>query len=62
GERTIRSVANLTRHDGEEFLNLAPLVPVRTAVQTFHLADANVALRQLRGGQVRGAAVLLPPS
>jgi alcohol dehydrogenase, propanol-preferring len=61
GERTVRSVANLTRRDGEEFLALAPRVPVRTEVQTFPLAEANEALRRLRGGQIRGAAVLIPP-
>jgi propanol-preferring alcohol dehydrogenase len=62
GERTIRSVANLTRRDGEEFLALAPKVPVRTEVQTFPLEDANEALTRLRTGQIRGAAVLtLPP-
>jgi propanol-preferring alcohol dehydrogenase len=60
GERTVRSVANLTRRDGEEFLELAPRVPVRTEVQTFPLAQANEALARLRGGRVRGAAVLLP--
>jgi alcohol dehydrogenase, propanol-preferring len=59
GERTVRSVANLTRRDGEEFLALAPRVPVRTEVQTFPLAEANEALARLRSGQVRGAAVLL---
>jgi propanol-preferring alcohol dehydrogenase len=59
GERTLRSVANLTRRDGEEFLALAPLVPLRTEVETFALADANVALNRLRSGQVRGAAVLV---
>lgn len=59
-ERTVRSVANLTRQDGEEFLALAPRVPVRTEIQTFALAaDANQALRRLREGQLRGAAVLL---
>lgn len=60
GERVVRSVANLTRRDGEEFLALAPRVPVRTAVETFPLVDANAALRRLRAGEVRGAAVLLP--
>jgi propanol-preferring alcohol dehydrogenase len=60
GERTVRSVANLTRRDGEEFLDLAPRVPVRTEVQTFPLAAANEALRRLRQGQIRGAAVLVP--
>jgi len=58
-ERTIRSVANLTRRDGEEFLALAPRVPVRAEVETFALADANEALTRLRTGRVRGAAVLL---
>jgi propanol-preferring alcohol dehydrogenase len=60
-ERTIRSVANLTRRDGEEFLALAPRVPVRAEIETFPLADANEALTRLRAGRVRGAAVLLPP-
>jgi propanol-preferring alcohol dehydrogenase len=58
-ERVVRSVANLTRRDGEEFLDLAPRIPVRTKVQTFPLAQANEALRRLRAGQVRGAAVLV---
>lgn len=57
-ERTICSVANLTRRDGEEFLALAPRVPVRTEVETFALADANEALARLRAGKLRGAAVL----
>jgi propanol-preferring alcohol dehydrogenase len=61
GERVLRSVANLTRRDGEEFLALAPRVPVRTQVTTFPLAAANEALRQLRDGRLAGAAVLLPP-
>jgi propanol-preferring alcohol dehydrogenase len=60
GERTLRSVANLTRRDGEEFLELAPRVPVRTQIQTFLLSEANEALRRLRGGMIRGAAVLVP--
>jgi alcohol dehydrogenase, propanol-preferring len=60
GERTVRSVANLTRRDGEEFLALAPRVPVRTEVETFPLAEANEALARLRAGRVRGAAVLVP--
>jgi propanol-preferring alcohol dehydrogenase len=59
GERTLRSVANLTRRDGEEFLTLAPKVPVRTQVETFALADANEALTRLRTGRIRGAAVLM---
>ena len=60
GERCVRSVANLTRRDGEEFLALAPEIPVRTAVQTFPLSQANEALARLREGQVRDAAVLIP--
>jgi propanol-preferring alcohol dehydrogenase len=59
GERVVRSVANLTRRDGEEFLALAPRVPVRTTVETFALEDANEALARLRAGRVRGAAVLV---
>jgi propanol-preferring alcohol dehydrogenase len=59
GERVVRSVANLTRKDGDEFLALAPQLPVRTEVQTFPLHQANEALASLRGGRVRGAAVLL---
>ena len=58
GERVLRSVANLTRLDGEEFMALAPQVPVRTDVETFPLAAANEALARLRVGQIRGAAVL----
>jgi propanol-preferring alcohol dehydrogenase len=60
GERVIRSVANLTRADGEEFLALAPSVPVRTEIETFPLEAANEALDQLRAGALRGAAVLVP--
>jgi propanol-preferring alcohol dehydrogenase len=60
GERSIRSVANLTRRDGEEFLALAPRVPVRTEVTRFPLAQANEALESLRSGRLQGAAVLLP--
>ncbi len=60
GERTVRSVANLTRRDGEEFLALAPQVPVRTEVQTFPLSEANEALSRLRRGEIHGAAVLVP--
>jgi len=52
-------VANLTRRDGEEFLALAPQVPIRTEVQTFPLPAANEALNRLRAGQITGAAVLL---
>ena len=57
-ERVLRSVANLTRRDGQEFLALAPRVPVRTSVQTYALEQANEALTDLREGRVRGAAVL----
>ncbi len=57
-ERSVRSVANLTRLDGEEFLALAPQVPVRTQVEVFELEDANAALDRLRRGELRGAAVL----
>ena len=60
GERVVRSVANLTRVDGEEFLALAPAIPVRTEVETFPLGAANEALDRLRQGAVRGAAVLVP--
>jgi alcohol dehydrogenase, propanol-preferring len=57
-ERSLRSVANLTRRDGEEFLALAPRVPVRTSVEVFALEEANEALQHLRTGSVRGQAVL----
>jgi propanol-preferring alcohol dehydrogenase len=60
GERMIRSVANLTRQDGLEFLSLAPRVPIRTEVELHPLAEANTALDRLRRGVVRGAAVLQP--
>jgi alcohol dehydrogenase, propanol-preferring len=60
GERVLRSVANLTRADGEEFLALAPRIPVRTEVEVHPLAEANAALDRLRAGKVRGAAVLIP--
>jgi alcohol dehydrogenase, propanol-preferring len=59
-ERILRSVANLTRADGEEFLALTPTIPVRTEVETFPLEEANEALRRLRSGALRGAAVLVP--
>ncbi len=58
GERVIRSVANLTRKDGAEFLRLAPRIPVRTAIEPYSLERANEALENLRAGRVRGAAVL----
>jgi propanol-preferring alcohol dehydrogenase len=60
GERVLRSVANLTRRDGDEFLGLAARVPVRTEVRTFALEQANEALAKLRAGDVRGALVLVP--
>jgi propanol-preferring alcohol dehydrogenase len=60
GDRCVRSVANLTRRDGEEFLALVPRVPVHTAVQTFPLGQADEALARLREGRIRGAAVLIP--
>jgi propanol-preferring alcohol dehydrogenase len=60
GERTVRSVANLTRADGEELLALAPRVPVRVEVETFPLGQANEALDRLRAGRIRGSAVLVP--
>lgn len=59
GERVVRSVANLTRQDGQEFLALAPKVPIRTSVQAFPLKQANQALLALRQGDVQGAAVLV---
>jgi len=59
-ERMVRSVANLTRRDGEEFLALARRVPIRIEVEVFPLEQANEALDALRGGRVRGAAVLRP--
>jgi propanol-preferring alcohol dehydrogenase len=58
GERTLRSVANLTRRDGQELLALAPAVPIRTTVQLYPLDAANEALSDLRSGRVEGAAVL----
>ncbi|HYX91092.1 MAG TPA: zinc-dependent alcohol dehydrogenase family protein [Myxococcaceae bacterium] len=60
GERMVRSVANLTRADGREFLALAPNVPVRTEVHTYPLERANEALSDLQAGRFRGAAVLVP--
>lgn len=61
GERTVRSVANLTRRDGEKFLKLAYKAGVRTEVELFPLAEANRALDALRQGRIRGAAVLIMP-
>src|SRR5204862_1493308 len=60
GERVVRSVANLTREDGERFLALAPQVPVRTQVEAFDLENADAALERLRTGHIRGSAVILP--
>jgi propanol-preferring alcohol dehydrogenase len=60
GERVVRSVANLTRADGEEFLKIAPQVPVRTQTKMYQLVEGNRALDDLRNGRVRGAAVLVP--
>jgi alcohol dehydrogenase, propanol-preferring len=59
-ERTIRSVANLTRQDGHEFLKLAPQVPVHSTITTYPLADAEQALADLRAGRFEGTAVLVP--
>ncbi len=59
-ERTVRSVANLTRADGEQLLELAPRIPVETSVTTYPLAAANEALDDLRNGRFRGAAVIVP--
>ena len=58
GERVVRSVANLTRRDGEEFLELAPKVPVKTRTSPYPLEQANQALDDLRAGRLQGAAVL----
>jgi alcohol dehydrogenase, propanol-preferring len=60
GERSILSVANLTRGDARSFLSLAPQVPVRTETQSFWMSNANEALTRLRSGRIRGAAVLVP--
>lgn len=59
GERVVRSIANLTRRDGEEFLAIAPRAGVRTEVETFRLEQANEALERLRKGEIKGAAVLV---
>jgi alcohol dehydrogenase, propanol-preferring len=59
GERVVRSVANLSRQDGEEFLALAPRVPVRTQVTSFALDEANEAIAHVRRGEVHGSAVLV---
>jgi propanol-preferring alcohol dehydrogenase len=57
-ERVLRSVANLTRRDGDEFMRLAPAAGVRTEVERYGLEQAGLALDRLRAGEVRGAAVL----
>jgi len=59
-ERTICSVANLTRRDGDEFLKLVAAMPVKTETHVFPLVDANAVLSRLRAGQLTGAAVLRP--
>ena len=59
GERSLRSVANLTRADGEEFFELLREQPVQTQIQTYPLEQANEALADLRSGRLRGAAVLV---
>ncbi|MBV9806140.1 MAG: zinc-binding dehydrogenase, partial [Solirubrobacterales bacterium] len=60
GERSVVSVANLTRRDGEEFIALAPKVPVRTTVSTYPLEQAEQALSDLRAGRFEGSAVIVP--
>jgi propanol-preferring alcohol dehydrogenase len=60
GERSIRSVANLTRRDGTEFLALAGEINIRASIETLPLSDANRALQRLRTGALSGAAVLIP--
>jgi propanol-preferring alcohol dehydrogenase len=60
GERVVRSVANLTRRDGEELLALASKIPLRTHVQTYPLEEANEAIAAVRAGTIHGAAVLVP--
>jgi len=59
GERAVRSVANLTRKDGEQFLSLAPKIPVKTKTQLFQLHQVNEALESLRAGKIQGAAVIV---
>jgi propanol-preferring alcohol dehydrogenase len=60
GEREILSVANLTRADGHEFMQIAAEAPIKTHTTTFALAQANEALRRLKTGELEGAAVLVP--
>jgi propanol-preferring alcohol dehydrogenase len=59
-EKRLVSVANLTRRDAEEFLKLAPQVPIRVTTESFPLSEANTALTRLREGKLAGAAVLIP--
>ena len=59
-EKRLVSVANLTREDAEEFLKLAPQVPIRVTTESFLLCEANTALTRLREGKLTGAAVLIP--
>lgn len=61
GERVVRSVANLTRQDAIDFLQIAPRIPIKPHVTTFDLTDANIAIERLREGKLTGAAVLIPP-
>jgi propanol-preferring alcohol dehydrogenase len=60
GERSLCSVANLTRQDGLEFMEIAPKIPVRTRIKQFPFSEANEALNELRSGKLEGAAVLIP--
>jgi propanol-preferring alcohol dehydrogenase len=60
GERTVRSVTNLTRQDAREFLEVTAEIPVEVEVETFPLREANEALRRLKEGEIEGAAVLIP--
>jgi propanol-preferring alcohol dehydrogenase len=60
GERSLRSIANLTRDDGQQFMRLAETLPLRLAIRAFELDDANAALAALREGKLEGAAVLVP--
>ena len=60
GERRVQSVANLTRADGEAFMRIAARTPIRTEIRRYPLEQANQALADLRGGELEGAAVLVP--
>ena len=60
GERVVRSIANLTRADGEQFFRVAAETPMTVAVEPMPLAEANAALARVRSGRLRGAAVLIP--